>query len=223
MPYKDFSVGEVLTANDVNTYLMQQSIAVVTSGTRPNSPVQGQMIYETDTQSLVLYTGSVWETLVYHGPFKTYVPAWTASGTNPSIGNGGLSAQYRRLPGRMVWVRLSWSRGSTTNFGSGTYSFSLPPGLPAEVGTRWFGDVYGSPDNANYQVRGIATILAGGSGENIDRISWDISDTAGGAGDMDNWTSTTQSNNEPQFDVDGYFTVNLMYETTYIESDEEDA
>ncbi|ASU81498.1 hypothetical protein CDO52_00700 [Nocardiopsis gilva YIM 90087] len=172
------------------------------------------MIYETDTQTLLIYTGTIWETLVYHGDFKTYTPTWTADTTNPSIGNGTLIGRYRRLPGRMVWVRISWARGSTTNMGSGTYSFDLPANLPAETGTRWIGTVVGAEDSGDVRSRhGVALILAGGSGDKIDRIRWDISDTDG---DLDNWTDSVA---EPVFEDGGFLTINMLYETTYVESD----
>jgi len=207
--FKTWAVGEILKAADVNQYLARQVIAVVTSSTRPENPVEGQMIYETDTKSLVLYTGSGWETLVYHGPFKTYTPEWIASITNPSIGNGTLIGRYRRLPGRMVWLRISWSRGSTTNMGEGVYSFGLPPGLPAETGTRWIGTVVGGQDSSDvYSFWGAALILAGSAGTHIDRIRWDISDANG---DLDNWASDTTA---PTFNTGGFFTINLLYETT---------
>lgn len=63
MPYKDFSVGEILTSSDVDTYLMSQVIIRCTSSTRPSSPAQGWHIYETDTNKTLRYNGSSWEEL----------------------------------------------------------------------------------------------------------------------------------------------------------------
>lgn len=61
MAFKTFVDGAVLTASDVNTYLMKQTVIVCTSGTRPSSPVSGMTIYETDTNQLAIYTGAAWE------------------------------------------------------------------------------------------------------------------------------------------------------------------
>lgn len=57
-----------------------------------------------------------------------YTPAWTSSGTNPAIGNGSITGGYR-LAGKMLdfWARVV--TGSTTTYGSGTYSLSIPAGL----------------------------------------------------------------------------------------------
>lgn len=60
MGFKTFTVGEVLTASDVNGYLMKQAVIVATSGTRPSSPVEGMTIYETDTDCLLSYDGAAW-------------------------------------------------------------------------------------------------------------------------------------------------------------------
>lgn len=57
--------------------------------------------------------------------WATYTPAWTASSTNPSLGNGSLTGRYQRFGrGRVVGINLI--PGSTTSFGAGNYSFSLP-------------------------------------------------------------------------------------------------
>lgn len=56
MPFKTFVAGAVLTASDVNTYLAKQAVIVCTSTTRPSSPPEGMVIYETDTDKLLAYT-----------------------------------------------------------------------------------------------------------------------------------------------------------------------
>lgn len=52
MPFRVFSDGEVLTAAYVNDYLMEQAVITCTSGTRPSSPTNGMVIYETDAQPM---------------------------------------------------------------------------------------------------------------------------------------------------------------------------
>lgn len=63
MGFKTFNDGDVLTAADLNQYLMRQAVIECTSGTRPSSPVEGMTIYETDTDTLVSYTNAGWETM----------------------------------------------------------------------------------------------------------------------------------------------------------------
>lgn len=81
----------------------------------------------------------------------TYTPTWTSTGTAPAIGNGSLTGRYMKI-GRMVFCEINMIAGSTTTFGTGNYSFSLPvqaasSGL-AEVGSsqllgtdRWSGTI----------------------------------------------------------------------------------
>lgn len=48
--------GTVLSSSDANVYWMQQVVDKCTSGTRPSSPTEGTVIYETDTDRLLIYT-----------------------------------------------------------------------------------------------------------------------------------------------------------------------
>ncbi|HEY9414316.1 MAG TPA: hypothetical protein VIQ30_06130 [Pseudonocardia sp.] len=61
MAFKQFGAGDVLTAADLNNYLMNQSVIACTSGTRPSSPVEGMVIFQTDTDSFLFWTGSAWK------------------------------------------------------------------------------------------------------------------------------------------------------------------
>lgn len=60
MPFKTFVAGSAATASDVQTYLMNQAVIVCTSGTRPSAPIEGMIIYETDTDRLGAYNGTTW-------------------------------------------------------------------------------------------------------------------------------------------------------------------
>ncbi len=55
----------------------------------------------------------------------SYTPSWTASGTNPTLGNGTLIGKYRKI-GKTVDFRIYILGGSTTDGGSGDYTLSLP-------------------------------------------------------------------------------------------------
>lgn len=54
-----------------------------------------------------------------------FTSAWTAATTNPVLGNG-LRSGRRALHGKTCHLAVRIVPGSTTTFGSGTYSFSLP-------------------------------------------------------------------------------------------------
>lgn len=60
-----------------------------------------------------------------------YTPAWTASTTNPVIGNGsitGIWQQINKLVVGQIWIVT----GSTTTYGTGFYRFSVPLAIKAE-------------------------------------------------------------------------------------------
>ena len=60
--FKTFAVGEVLTAADVQDYLMEQSIAIFANATARDaqitSPIEGQFCYLADSDTLQYYTTS---------------------------------------------------------------------------------------------------------------------------------------------------------------------
>jgi hypothetical protein len=65
MPFKTFVSGEILTASDVNTQVMQQQICVFASASARNSaitsPIEGQFAFLKDTDTLTFYNGTAWE------------------------------------------------------------------------------------------------------------------------------------------------------------------
>ncbi|WP_330172941.1 hypothetical protein OG875_04680 [Streptomyces sp. NBC_01498] len=65
-------------------------------------------------------------------PWAAYTCAWTAATTNPVIGNGTRTARVS-LNGKSATVAVRIAPGSTTTFGSGNYSFSLPYPSAADV------------------------------------------------------------------------------------------
>ena len=80
------------------------------------------------------------------GAWIDYTPTWTASTTNPVIGNGSITGRYS-LVNKTVTAQILVTMGSTTTFGSGSYFFSLPVtaaatlvGYPA-LGAGWGNDV----------------------------------------------------------------------------------
>lgn len=63
--------------------------------------------------------------------WTSYTPQWTASTTNPSIGNGTISGKYRYASLQVIELAVIIRPGSTTTFGSGQYRISLPVTAPA--------------------------------------------------------------------------------------------
>jgi hypothetical protein len=73
------------------------------------------------------------------GLWVAYTPAWSSSGTQPAIGNGTITGRYALTGGTVDFV-VKVTMGSTTTYGTGNYSFSLP--FTAAAGADMIGDVF---------------------------------------------------------------------------------
>lgn len=131
MGFMTFLAGATLTAAQVNDYLMEQAFIGCTSGTRPSSPQEGMIIFETDTDRVYIYSGSTWVQLGGIGAWTAYTP--TVGGW--SIGNGTLDCAYQKI-GRMVTARVSLVAGSTTTYGA-ALTFTAP--VTAVTGAEQWG------------------------------------------------------------------------------------
>ena len=97
--FKDFVTGEVLTANDVDGYLMQGVWVFASAAARDaavTSPQEGNFAYLKDTNVTTYYTGSVWANLDTTGmtnPMTTTGDTiYSSSGSTPArlgIGSTG--------------------------------------------------------------------------------------------------------------------------------------
>ena len=65
MPFKTFVSGEILTATDVNSQVMNQQVMVFDDAAARDvaltSPVHGMFVYLKDENALAYFDGSVWE------------------------------------------------------------------------------------------------------------------------------------------------------------------
>ena len=104
--YKDFTTGEVLTANDVDGYLMQ-GIWVFASATARDaavtSPQEGNFAYLKDTNVTTYYTGSAWTNLDTTGmvnPMTTTGDTiYSSSGSTPARLGIGSTGQVLTVAG----------------------------------------------------------------------------------------------------------------------------
>jgi hypothetical protein len=82
--FKVFSVSEVLTAADVNDYLMEQSIGIFADATardaQISSPIEGQFCYLADTNVLQFYNGSAWTAFLGEGDITSVVAGTAMDG-----------------------------------------------------------------------------------------------------------------------------------------------
>jgi hypothetical protein len=124
--YKLFSTGDVLTANDANTYFMQQTVMVFASSAARTTALtsvlaEGMVSYLTDTNAVQVYNGSAWvDVSAPSYPWTTYA---TVTG-NMTVGNGTLISRYQQI-GKTVHVFVQFTLGSTSAIATTPY-FSLP-------------------------------------------------------------------------------------------------
>jgi hypothetical protein len=113
--FKTFTTGEVLTAGDVNGYLMQGVLVFASEAARNaaiTSPQEGQFAYTKDNNSLWYYTGSAWAASGATGDIEgvTVTSPLTGGGTSGTVTVGILSGTTSNLGA----VQLSDSTSSTS-------------------------------------------------------------------------------------------------------------
>lgn len=120
--FKTFNTGDVLTASDVNGYLMQGVWVFASAATRDaavTSPQEGNTCYLKDTDVIQVYSGSAWVTKSGSpSPLTTKGDLYTYSTTDTRLGVGTnghvLTADSTQATG------IKWAAVSTP-----TTSFSL--------------------------------------------------------------------------------------------------
>lgn len=142
----ELSVNPNLTLTSLNSQGTLVVSGNVTLGNESSDVV-------TSTAQLTASNGIQTTTLKLNGSqletaWTAYTPSWTASTTNPTLGNGTLTGYYKQI-GKTVFVRVKLDWGSTTSGGSGDWRFSLPvsavesdtiqmPCSILDVGNDWY-------------------------------------------------------------------------------------
>jgi hypothetical protein len=124
--FKTFTTGEVLTAADVNGYLMQGVLVFASEAARNSaitSPQEGQFAYTKDNNSLWYYTGSAWAASGATGDIEG-----VTAGTG--ISGGGTSGTVT-ITNDMA-TTITASGDIVVGTGSGTYD-NLPIGSTGQV------------------------------------------------------------------------------------------
>jgi len=68
-----------------------------------------------------------------NGEWQNYTPVWSVygGGVAPSIGNGSIIGSYTVI-GKIVFWNIKFNSGTTTNYGTSYFAFSMPP-APYEI------------------------------------------------------------------------------------------
>jgi len=124
--FKTFTTGEVLTAADVNGYLMQGILVFATEAARNSaitSPQEGQFAFTKDNNSLWYYTGSAWVASGATGDIE---------GVTAGVGiSGGGTSGTVTITNDMA-TTITASGDIVIGTGSGTYD-NLPIGSTGQV------------------------------------------------------------------------------------------
>jgi hypothetical protein len=128
--FKDFTTGEVLTAADVDGYLMQGVWVFASAAARDaavTSPQEGNFAYLKDTNVTTYYTGSAWANLDTTGmtnPMTTTGDTiYSSSGSTPArLGIGSTGQVLTVAAGVPSWATAS--SGAMTKITASTFASS---------------------------------------------------------------------------------------------------
>lgn len=127
--YRNFASAEVLTSSNVMNYLMEQAVMSFASAAARDaavtSPEEGMFVYLQDVDRYTAYANGAWIENLFAGAWATYTVTWSSSGTQPAIGNGSQTGRYARI-GKTILFSANVTMGTTSTYGTGSYSLSLP-------------------------------------------------------------------------------------------------
>jgi hypothetical protein len=128
--FKTFATGDVLSAADVNGYLMQGVLVFADSAERDaeiTSPEEGQFAYLKDTNVTTYYTGSAWANLDTTGmtnPMTTTGDTiYSSSGSTPARLGIGSTGQVLTVAGGVPsWATPAGGSSGLTYLAGGSFS-----------------------------------------------------------------------------------------------------
>lgn len=178
--FKTFTTGEVLTAGDVNGYLMQ-GINVFTNATARDAaitaPAEGQFAFTKDNNSLWYYDGAAWVASGATGDIEgvTVTSPLTGGGTSGTVTVGILSGTTSNLGA----VQLSDSTSSTSTTLAATANsvkttYDLANGAIAKSTITTKGDLIVGTGSGTFVRQGVGTngqVLTANSAQ-ADGVEW---------------------------------------------------
>jgi hypothetical protein len=128
--YRVFNAGEVLSAANINNYLMRQSVMTFASSGARGSALgtaveEGMLSYLNDTNTLTVYDGSSWQQIYPQTSVNSITAAYTAtaSDANDTIYVSGTAAVTITVPDVLsIGERIDiWrNAGDTVTLAAGT-------------------------------------------------------------------------------------------------------
>jgi hypothetical protein len=171
--FKTFATGDVLSAADVNGYLMQGVLVFADSAERDaeiTSPEEGQFAYLKDTNVTTYYTGSVWANLDTTGmtnPMTTTGDViYSSSGSTPArlgIGTAGQVLQVNSGATAPEWATPAGGGGKVLQVVNATYATEFTSSSSTFADTGLTATI--TPSSASSKV--LVLVSANGIGKNF--------------------------------------------------------
>jgi hypothetical protein len=121
---KTFVAGEVLLAQELNDYLMDQSVMNFASeaarGSAIPTPTEGMLALTLDTDEIDYYNGSAWVPALPIGAWTAYTPTFTGVNTT-----GGTTSFWYSQIGKTVFVKGKFTLGAGSGI-TGAVTATLP-------------------------------------------------------------------------------------------------
>lgn len=121
--YKTFLTGDVLTADDTQTYFMDQVVTTFADTTARDAaitaPQEGQVSYSLADNAYYVYSGTAWI------PYDIAWVAWTPTFTNLTLGTGSTTSTFYSRIGKTI-VAQGYVNLGTTPTVSGQIQLTLP-------------------------------------------------------------------------------------------------
>ena len=157
--FKDWTAGDVLTASDVDGYLMRQTIMTFATTSARDTALsgvldEGMFCYTEDTDSVWYYNGSAW--VGFHTGWTSFTPSWTNVTEGTGVSNTG---RYKYVGGDMfLQIRLVLGNGGS--MGTNPY-FTLPDSITAKSGIGSLGLAIYDRDSTSEEWTGITKSVGG--------------------------------------------------------------